>query len=104
MKPIRCPDASAVTMVTVIVDADLHKMLALGKLDLLHGMASHLGMPPELLRLLPAGNKPMFDSSALVAGPGELLNFVQCNRMACVNICVFSTPLHEYQFFFITIS
>ena len=70
MKSIRCPDSSAVTMVTVIVDTDLPKMAALEKLDLLHNMGRHLGMPPELLRLLPVGNKPMFDSSALVAGPG----------------------------------
>ena len=102
MKPIRCPDTSAVTMVTVIVDTDLHKMPALGKLDLLHGMAGHLGMPPELLKLLPVGNKPMFDSSALVAGPGELLKLVQYHRMGYLNIC-FSALSHEYQFVFITI-
>ena len=71
MKPIRCPEASAVTMVTVIVDTDLGKMAAPEKVDLMHGMCRHLGMPPDLMRLMPVGNKPMFDSSALVAGPGE---------------------------------
>ncbi len=71
MKPIRCSDSSAVTMVTVIVDTDLGKMAASQKVALLRGMGAHLDIPPELLRLLPVGNKPMFDSSALVAGPGK---------------------------------
>ena len=72
MKPIRCPEGSPVTMVTIIVDTDLSMMVPHEKIGLMNKMCSHLNIPPELLRMLPVGNKPMFDSSALVAGPGDV--------------------------------
>ena len=72
MKPIRCPDGSSVTMVTIIVDTDLGGIGAEDKVGMLHGLCSHLSIPPELPRLMPVGNRPMFDSSALVAGPGDV--------------------------------
>jgi dystroglycan 1 len=72
MKPIRCQEGSPVTMVTIIVDTDLSIMVPHAKIGLMNKMCSHLNIPPELLRMLPVGNKPMFDSSALVAGPGDV--------------------------------
>ncbi len=59
-------------MVTVVVDTDLQKMPAQDRVGMMHRMCHHLSMPSEILRLLPVGNRPMFDSSALVAGPGRL--------------------------------
>ena len=72
LKPIQCPVGSSVTMATVIVDVDLTSMLPGDKVALMRGVASHLGMPAEVLQLSPKGNLPMFDSSALVAGPGNV--------------------------------
>jgi hypothetical protein len=42
------------------------------KVGLLENMGNHLNLAPEVLRLMPVGNKPMFDSSALVVGPGNV--------------------------------
>ena len=70
--PIRCPAGSSVTMATVIVDVELPAMLSRDKARLMRGISTHLGMPVELLRLSPKGSLPMFDSSALVAGPGNV--------------------------------
>ena len=72
MKPIKCAEGSAVTMVTIIVDIDLSGTPADKKVGVLRGFCSHLAIPPELPRLIPVGNRPMFDSSALVAGPGDV--------------------------------
>ncbi len=72
MKPIRCVEGSPVTMVTIIVDTDLSMMMPREKIGLMNGMCLHLNIPAELLRMMPVGNKPMFDSSALVAGPGDV--------------------------------
>ena len=72
MKPIRCPAGSSVTMATIIVDVELPAMLSRDKAKLMRGLSAHLGMPVELLRLSPKGSLPMFDSSALVAGPGNV--------------------------------
>ena len=71
LKPIKCMTGSSVTRATVIVDVDLAAMLPQHQVAMLRNLAEHLGMPADLLRLLPLGDKPMFDSSALVAGPGD---------------------------------
>ena len=72
LKLIQCPVGSSITMATVIVDVDLPTMLSQDKVALLRGLSAHLSMPVEVLRLSPKGNLPMFDSSALVAGPGNV--------------------------------
>ena len=72
IRPIKCPPGSSVTMATVIVDVDLGAMMAKEKVDLMRGMCSHLNLPHDVLRVVPVGDKPMFDSSALVAGPGDV--------------------------------
>lgn len=72
MKPIKCPEGSSVTMVTIIIDTDLSGLQSEEKVGMLHGLCSHLSIPAELPRLMPVGNRPMFDSSALVAGPGDV--------------------------------
>ena len=72
VQPIKCPQGSTVTTVTVIVDAELNNLLPKEKVQLLERLTSHLNVASELLKLLPVGNKPMFDSQALVAGPGNV--------------------------------
>ena len=72
VQPIKCPQGSSVTTVTVIVDAQLNDLPPKERVQLLQRLMSHLNVASELLKLLPVGNKPMFDSQALVAGPGNV--------------------------------
>ena len=72
LKPIKCQSGSSVTMASIVVDADLSSMKLREKIKLLQGLGSHLQLPTEVVRLLPMGSKPLFDSSALVAGPGDV--------------------------------
>ncbi|XP_045164539.2 dystroglycan 1-like [Mercenaria mercenaria] len=70
-KVIRCKREEPQTIVTVVVDTDLGHLNPDEKINLLDNMASHLNLAKEMLKLMPVGNKPMFDSSALVVGPGN---------------------------------
>ena len=72
LQPIKCQQGSSVTMATVVIDADVGGLSPQERLGIMDGMCSHLNMPVGVVRLLPMGNKPMFDSSALVAGPGDV--------------------------------
>lgn len=71
-KIIRCKRAEPQTIVTVVVDTDLGQISPVQKMNLFDNMASHLNLATEMLKLMPVGNKPMFDSSALVVGPGNV--------------------------------
>ncbi|ELU11928.1 hypothetical protein CAPTEDRAFT_183589 [Capitella teleta] len=69
LRPIRCPKGSSVTRATIVIDAgDLSSEL---RWALTSAMAEHLGIPRNVLRLLPV-DTPFLDSSALVAGPGDV--------------------------------
>ena len=72
LKPIKCPQGSSVTMATIMVDTDMSILRPRDRVDMMESMCHHLGMPTELVRLQPLGNRPMFDSLALVAGPGDV--------------------------------
>ena len=72
VKPIKCPSGSSVTMASIIVDTNLSNLVLQDKIKLLQGLCAHLQMPTEVVRLLPMGSRPLFDSSALVAGPGDV--------------------------------
>ncbi|KAK2158029.1 hypothetical protein LSH36_178g01025 [Paralvinella palmiformis] len=72
LRPIKCPQGSSVTMATIMVDTDMSMMRPLERVRMVHGMCHHLGMPMDIVRLMPLGNRPMFDSLALVAGPGDV--------------------------------
>ena len=71
-QPIRCSKGSPITMATVIIDGDYNSMKVKEKINLMRKFSKHLDMPKEILRLMPVGNRPIFDSSALVAGPGDV--------------------------------
>ncbi len=71
LRPIQCPSGSSVTMASIIVDTDVGVLRPRDRVSLVEGMERHLKMPPDLLHLMPMGNRPMFDSAALVAGPGD---------------------------------
>lgn len=71
-KVIRCKREEPQTIVTVVVDCDLYRMKPGMKMNILNNMAGHLNLAPEMLKLMPVGNKPMFDIGALVVGPGNV--------------------------------
>ena len=71
-KVIRCKRDAPQTVVSVVVDVDLTHINPGEKISLLENMASHLNLAKEMLKLMPVGNKPMFDSGALVIGPGNV--------------------------------
>ena len=68
----KCLPGSAITMATVIVDTDVHKMSSVERVSLLKSLHRHLNLDDSLLKLMPVGSKGMYDSSALVAGPGNV--------------------------------
>lgn len=70
-KHVRCRREEPETIATVIIDADLHSQSPSESIAIFNNMASHLNLAPEMLKLLPVGDKPMFDTTALVAGPGD---------------------------------
>lgn len=71
-KAVQCKRLEPRTIVTVAVDLDLSQVSPVEKMNLLENMASHLNLATEMLKLIPVGNKPLFDSGALVVGPGNI--------------------------------
>ncbi|CAG2222596.1 DAG1 [Mytilus edulis] len=69
---VRCRREVPETAVTIVVDADLESLPALNRLDLVNSAASYLGLANDMMKLLPKGDKPMIDSSTLVAGSGNI--------------------------------
>ena len=75
LKPVKCPGGSSITTASIVLDVDLEKMQPRDKAAMMEKMCHHLQMPTEMLRVVPVGQKSsMFDSSALVAGPGDVKN------------------------------
>lgn len=70
---VKCETNAPVTTATVIIDADEDSFLAIERVNLLRKFSSHLGLPVSMVHLLPFRNDhPIFDESALVAGPGDV--------------------------------
>lgn len=70
-KHVRCRREEPETISTVILDVDLHSLNPSESIAIFNNLASHLNLAPEMLKLMPVGDKPMFDTTALVAGPGD---------------------------------
>ena len=70
-KLVRCRREEPETVSTVIVDVDIHSLNPSERIGIFSNLASHLNLATEMLKMLPVGNKPMFDTTALVAGPGD---------------------------------
>ena len=82
---IRCPHGSSVTTVTVVTNSDLLNMRPRQKRDLLSLMSQHLKIPTGITRLLPmTQTTAMIDSSALVAGPGDIATSLEPGHGAMV--------------------
>lgn len=71
-KHVQCQRHEPQTIVTVVVDSDLNKMVPDEKMRLLDNLVNHLNLAPEMMKMMPVGDKPMFDSGALVIGPGNI--------------------------------
>jgi len=73
-RPIRCPAGSAVTSVAVIIDADYSLLSSRDNVKILKSMSRHLDLPVAAFRFVPSssGAAALMDSSALVAGPGDV--------------------------------
>lgn len=69
---VRCRREVPETAVTIVVDTDLESLPALNRLDLVNSVATYLNLANDMMKLLPKGDKPMIDSSTLVAGAGNI--------------------------------
>ncbi|KAJ8302124.1 hypothetical protein KUTeg_021111 [Tegillarca granosa] len=69
---VRCKREQPETAVTIVLDTDVTLLSSPERVNLLDQLTNSLNLLPEMLKLLPVGNKPMFDSSALVSGPGDV--------------------------------
>ncbi|XP_061639614.1 dystroglycan [Phyllopteryx taeniolatus] len=73
----RCGPDESVTVLTVILDADLTKMSSRQRVELLNNMRSFSGVELSLMRVLPVVNNRLFDMSAFMAGPGNAKKVVE---------------------------
>ena len=69
--PFVCGNEEPVTVLTVILDADLTKMSSEQRVALLADMRSFSGVELQNMRILPVVNNRLFDMSAFMAGPGN---------------------------------
>lgn len=66
-----CGNEEPVTVLTVILDADLTKMSSEQRVELLDNMRSFSGVGLQHMKILPVVNNRLFDMSAFMAGPGN---------------------------------
>lgn len=66
-----CEDEEPLTLLTVIIDADLKKMSSSQRVELLDNMKSFSGGDLQQMKMLPVVNNRLFDMSAFMAGPGN---------------------------------
>ena len=69
---VQCDAGSSVTMAGVLLAASLDGLSGGGRVALLRDVSRHLDLPAAALRLTRPANKALFDSSALVAGAGDV--------------------------------
>ncbi|XP_070696114.1 dystroglycan 1-like [Pempheris klunzingeri] len=75
--PFTCGSEEPVTVLTVILDADLTKMVAEQRVNLLAIMRKFSHVPLEHMRVVPVVNNRLFDMSAFMAGPGNAKKVVE---------------------------
>lgn len=71
LQPFMCEAEEPVTVLTVILDADLTKMSSEQRVELLDNMRSFSGVGLHHMKMLPVVNNRLFDMSAFMAGPGN---------------------------------
>lgn len=76
-QPFTCGSEEPVTVLTIILDADLTKMDAQQRVNLLGSMRKFSGVPLEHMRVVPVVNNRLFDMSAFMAGPGNAKKVVE---------------------------
>lgn len=77
VQPFVCGDEEPVTVLTVILDADLTKMSSVQRVELLDSMRSFSGVELLHMKMLPVVNNRLFDMSAFMAGPGNAKKVVE---------------------------
>ncbi|XP_076003340.1 dystroglycan 1 [Genypterus blacodes] len=77
IQPLMCGNEEPVTVLTVILDADLTKMSSEQRVDLLNNMRSFSGVDLQHMKILPVVNNRLFDMSAFMAGPGNAKKVVE---------------------------
>ncbi|KAM9750965.1 dystroglycan 1-like isoform 1-T4 [Menidia menidia] len=77
LQPFTCGSEELVTVLTVILDADLTKMVAEQRVNLLGIMSKFSHVPLEHMRVVPVVNNRLFDMSAFMAGPGNAKKVVE---------------------------
>ncbi|XP_007888618.2 dystroglycan [Callorhinchus milii] len=75
--PLVCVPEEPLTILTVILDADLTKMTAKQRLELLDRMRKFSEVGLQQMRLVPVVNNRLFDMSAFMAGPGNAKRVVE---------------------------
>lgn len=71
VQPFTCEEEEPVTVLTVIMDADLTKMSSSQRVELLDKMKSFSGVGLQHMKIMPVVNNRLFDMSAFMAGPGN---------------------------------
>lgn len=71
VQPFICRNEEPVTLLTVILDADLTKMSSQQRVELLEKMRRFSEVGLQHMKILPVVNNRLFDMSAFMAGPGN---------------------------------
>ncbi|TFJ97628.1 cAMP-dependent protein kinase catalytic subunit alpha-like [Platysternon megacephalum] len=75
--PFMCGTEEPVTILTVILDADLTKMTPKQRVELLNRMKRFSEVELHNMKLVPVVNNRLFDMSAFMAGPGNAKKVVE---------------------------
>ncbi|XP_029455537.1 dystroglycan [Rhinatrema bivittatum] len=75
--PFTCGADEPVTILTVILDADLTKMTPKQRIELLNRMKKFSEVELHHMKLVPVVNNRLFDMSAFMAGPGNAKKVVE---------------------------
>ncbi|XP_072136785.1 dystroglycan 1 [Mobula birostris] len=75
--PVICAQEEPLTILTVILDADLTKMTAQQRIELLDRMRKFAEVGLNQMKLVPVVNNRLFDMSAFMAGPGNAKKVVE---------------------------
>lgn len=77
LQAFSCPNEEPVTVLTVILDADLTKMNSTQRVELLERMRTFSRVELQHMKILPVVNNRLFDMSAFMAGPGNAKKVVE---------------------------